>query len=421
MGARAMSPCARAFPPPGATPRRGPRHLALLALSLGLLGPAAPAQADPVAFSGTLTLCVAGCDYDSLTNEGGLFQAINAAGLSGDLVIDVAGDLTGELGTHALEEWVEEGVGGYTLLIRPSGGPRTISGSHDRRAVPPPRRGPRPDRRLHRGHRGPGRRRRPRPSRADPPKGTSTGELRLRGRRPAGANGARNNTLKNLVILGQSAATTKAGIALGGNTPGTPGTDNDGNRVENCAVRRAQFGIYSAGHDASNPNSGTVITRNDLAATGADAIGRGGIIVFLEDGIEITENRVGGLVSERALRPDRDRPRHPEHRSELQSVSDFPVTNALVARNRIDGIALTSRLGRLGRGHRGGGRRGRRQHLGQQHDLGGDRAANPANLVTGHPRRSAPPARRRGSTTTRWRSPATAARRPGRTRASRCR
>ena len=119
MGARAMSPCARSFPPPGATPRRGPRHLALLALSLGLLGPAAPAQADPVALSGTLTLCVAGCDYDSLTNEGGLFQAINGAGLSGDLVIDVAGDLTGELGTHALEEWVEEGAGGYTLLIRP--------------------------------------------------------------------------------------------------------------------------------------------------------------------------------------------------------------------------------------------------------------------------------------------------------------
>ncbi|MCO5246955.1 MAG: hypothetical protein M9927_24575 [Anaerolineae bacterium] len=48
------------------------------------------------------------------------------------------------------------------------------------------------------------------------------------------------------------------GIALGGNTPGTAGTDNDGNRIENCTVKRALYGIYSAGASAANPNTGSV-------------------------------------------------------------------------------------------------------------------------------------------------------------------
>lgn len=335
MGARAMSPCARAFPPPCATPRRGPRNLALLALSLGLLGPAAPAQADPVAFSGTLTLCVAGCDYDSLTNEGGLFQAINGAGLSGDLVIEVAGDLTGELGTHALEEWVEEGVGGYTLLIRPSGGPRTISGSNIGALV-----------RLHGADRvridgataatlSPDAGGDPAP-RELTIQTTSTGTSAIVVAVQSGANGAQNNTLKNLVILGQDSATTMAGIALGSDSPGGMGADNDGNRVENCAVRRAIFGIYSLGQSAENPNSGTVISRNDLTGTGPDRIRRNGITVWNEDAVLITENSIGGIESDGPY----DVLGIAAGAQDVASASTTtsPVTNALVARNRITGV-----------------------------------------------------------------------------------
>ena len=50
----------------------------------------------------------------------------------------------------------------------------------------------------------------------------------------SGTNGAQNNTIKNVNVLGQDPTTTLGGISLGGNTPGTVGTDNDGNRVENC-------------------------------------------------------------------------------------------------------------------------------------------------------------------------------------------
>ena len=88
----------------------------------------------------------------------------------------------------------------------------------------------------------------------------------------SGTNGAQNDTIKNVNVLGQDPTTTLLGISLGGNTPGNIGTDNDGNRVENCSVKRALFGIYSAGASAANPNTGTVITQNDLSATGADRI-----------------------------------------------------------------------------------------------------------------------------------------------------
>jgi hypothetical protein len=184
------------------------------------------------------------------------------------------------------------------------------------------------------------------------------------------------------VILGQSTATTKGGIALGGETPGTYGLDNDGNRVENCAVRRAQYGIFSAGFDATNPNSGTVITRNDLAGSGAEALGRAGIIVFHEDGIEISENRIGGMLSSGpydligigggAQSLDTS-----------QSASDFPVTNVLIARNRIDGIALTSPSGASAAGIVVAGGAAGPNTVVNNMISGVIAPANPANLVAG--------------------------------------
>lgn len=82
---------------------------------------------------------------------------------------------------------------------------------------------------------------------------------------------------------------------MGGNTPGTVGSDNDNNRVENCSVRRSIFGIYSAGQNLANQNTGTVITKNDLSALTTDRIRRIGIAVFNENGVQITENSIGGI------------------------------------------------------------------------------------------------------------------------------
>ena len=152
-------------------------------------------------------------------------------------MIDVSSDLTGELGTVALNQWVEDGVGGYTLLIRPTGAARRHR-QQCRRPGPPQRRRPDDDRRLDRE-------RRQRSGRLTI-QNTNTGTSAVVIAVQTGTNGAQNNTLKNLVLVAGS-DDHAGGLALGGNTPGTAGTDNDGNRVENCAVKRGIYGIYSAG------------------------------------------------------------------------------------------------------------------------------------------------------------------------------
>ncbi|MBK6561980.1 Calx-beta domain-containing protein, partial [Candidatus Amarobacter glycogenicus] len=243
----------------------------------------------PPPFSGAYTVGSGGT-YPSLTNTGGIFEAINLAGATGNITINIISDLTGELGTHALNEI----AGGYTVLIKPSGASRTITGSNTGALI-----------KLN-GADG---------VRIDGWTGATVAgdaggnpalrELTIQNTNvgtsaavisvQSGTNGAQNNTIKNVNVLGQDPTTTLIGIALGGNTPGSVGTDNDGNRVENCSVKRAIYGIYSAGASAANPNLGTVITQNDLSATTTDRIRRVGIVVFNEDGVQISENSVGGL------------------------------------------------------------------------------------------------------------------------------
>jgi hypothetical protein len=67
--------------------------------------------------------------YTSLTGAAGIFAAINAGTVSGDITINITSDLT-EDGTNALNALNETGVGGYKVKIVPSSGSmKTISGS----------------------------------------------------------------------------------------------------------------------------------------------------------------------------------------------------------------------------------------------------------------------------------------------------
>jgi hypothetical protein len=82
-----------------------------------------------VALSGTINVGPSEL-ITSLTNAGGMFQAINSAALSGNVTINITGDLTAETGTIALNQWAEEGAGGYTVTIAPSAAvTRNIYGS----------------------------------------------------------------------------------------------------------------------------------------------------------------------------------------------------------------------------------------------------------------------------------------------------
>jgi hypothetical protein len=74
-----------------------------------------------VAFSGTVSVGSGGT-YPSLTNPGGLFEAINNSVLGGNTTADIISDLSAETGAIALNQWIEEGGSGFTLLIQPGAG-----------------------------------------------------------------------------------------------------------------------------------------------------------------------------------------------------------------------------------------------------------------------------------------------------------
>ena len=278
--------------------------------------------------------------YTSLTNSGGVFDAINGQSLSGNVTVNIVSDLMAETGSIVLNQWTETGAGNYTLLIRPTGAPRVISGSSNTALI-----------RLNDADRV--------TIDGSLSGGTASGiggDASLRqltitntntnistGTPPISAvlaisgvvNGAQNNTFRNLNIVGQSPTTTGVGISLGG-TVGFNGIDNDNNRVENCSVQKAIVGIYSGGQSTANPNVGTVIIRNDLSGTSGNRIRRVGILLNYEDGAVISENNIGGIDTDEGADAI-------GIGIGIQGISTtvavgFTVANANVTRNRINGI-----------------------------------------------------------------------------------
>lgn len=77
----------------------------------------------PPPFAGTYTVGTSGT-YPSLTNPGGIFEAINIAGTIGPVTIEIVSDLSGETGTHPLNQHPDSiTVKSDSSLLR------TISGS----------------------------------------------------------------------------------------------------------------------------------------------------------------------------------------------------------------------------------------------------------------------------------------------------
>ena len=81
---------------------------------------------NSVTFGSTVNVG-SGESFTSLTNPGGLFEAINNGALSANLTVNITSDLTTESGAIALNEF----SGGFTVTIQPSGGAaRLISGGN---------------------------------------------------------------------------------------------------------------------------------------------------------------------------------------------------------------------------------------------------------------------------------------------------
>lgn len=287
--------------------------------------------------SGPYTVGTGG-DYPSLTNNGGIFQALNARGVSGDITINIISDLTGETGTHALNEYA---AGPFTTLIRPFGAPRNVSGSAATAMIPFNA----ADRVTIDGS----------VSAASAAAQLVGGDAALRQLTfentnttaavinfASGSNGARLNTIRNSIIIGGASLTAVAGISFG-STPLSAGSSNDSNRIENNSIRRVQNGIYMGGGFGASIDSANVIAQNDLNASGTDRVSRVGILVANQDTIVISRNRIGNISTPDAFDAI-------GISLGLQSVSNTTtvsgtITRALVEKNRITGVTATSTTG----------------------------------------------------------------------------
>jgi len=228
-----------------------------------------------------------GGSFASLTADGGIFQALNAAGSSGNVSVRVISDLSLETGGNALNEL----AGGSSFSMRPAPGVTAIiSGSASGCLI--------------------------RLNGADNvtfdgsnTAGGSTRDLTITNTSTSTSSGvicasslgaglgSTDNAFRNLNVRGNDPTQTIVAISIGGLTAGSVGLNNNRNTVENCSVQRAIFGIYYGGGAAAAQNTGSVITRNELTGTGPNRIRRVGIFMVNDDGAVITRNRVDGIES----------------------------------------------------------------------------------------------------------------------------
>jgi hypothetical protein len=230
-------------------------------------------------------------DFASLTNAGGIFAALNTAGASSNITINITADITGETGANALNQL------GFTVLIKPSLGP--IAGPIKPRMI----------------------------------SGTSTGSglIKLNGAdgvtidgsfgggtdrnmaiangnagatviwiASAGAsNGASNNTVKNCLISGNTGVTAVAGILSGSGTVfgGEAEAPNSNNTIRNNAIFRVQNSAFLVGNGMSFDQNWQVIGNTFGSTVAADKNTFRGMLIGNADGFGINGNTITGIVS----------------------------------------------------------------------------------------------------------------------------
>jgi hypothetical protein len=234
--------------------------------------------------------------FTSLTNHGGVFEALNTAGISSNITINITSDLSAETGTVALNQLAEAGAGGYIVTIKPSGGARTISGTStadsgliilngaDRIVIDGSVSG-----------------------------GTDRSLTLINNQANQGtvvwmksasvSNGTKSNTVKNCVISGASDANTMsfAGILSGsGVTPGLPAeASNNDNTIQNNWIYHVQNSVYLNGGAAEDVfDQNWTVTGNELGSSAAaDKNGVRGILIANSANFTISNNIIHGIES----------------------------------------------------------------------------------------------------------------------------
>ncbi|HSU24692.1 MAG TPA: Calx-beta domain-containing protein, partial [Pyrinomonadaceae bacterium] len=289
----------------------------------------------------------AGQTFTSLSNNdaGGIFNAINNGVLDRNVTINITSDLTTETGAVAMNQWNEDGAGGYSVTIKPAGAARIITGNSTNSVI--------------------------RLNGADNVTidgsltgGTAIGvggnsslrNLTIQNTNTSatagavvavmqGANSANNITIKNTIVSGQDPTQTLAGIHVGGNTVGASPSMRSNNNIviDNCAFKRTTVGIFDNGASVEAAASGSVISHNDLTATGPDRLRRVGILFFNQNAIRVSENAIGGITDDEGIDAI-------GIAAGIQNVTTTTTTsggvfNAIISKNKISGVTSTNAAG----------------------------------------------------------------------------
>lgn len=239
-----------------------------------------------VAFTGSKTVCASGCDYPTLTGAGGAFSAINAGVLTGNLDLQIAGDLiAGEDGSNRLNALVEEPVASnFSLRIFPTGSARVITGAANAALI-----------RLHGASRvtidgsigGAGTDR----SLTITNTSVTTPSVVLVG--SVGTTPITNVTVKNSILI-NGVTTSSAVVISDAVTSGNPGFFSN-ITIQNNDIQKAFIGVFAQGGTTPQGGSNVVYTQNTLNTSGANAIRLVGLYMQGVNGGTISQNTIGNF------------------------------------------------------------------------------------------------------------------------------
>ena len=299
--------------------------------------PAIPSTFNIVAPFPTAVTVGGGGDYTSLTNTGGLFAALNAGVITGNVTIEIVSDLTGETGSVGLNQLQEEGAGAgtYTVTIKPSGSARTITSTTTATSLI---RLIGADRVTIDGSLSAGTDRSLTLINAN----TATSGTTVVGIFSLGVGaGATNNTVKNTVIQNGTmfeASTTSFNFGIyAGGSGSANGPDNDNLTIQNNLIQRSQYGMQIIGSTAGSVDN-LVIAGNTIGGTeAADYIGRFGMLIGEATGSTITRNTIRNVVYSAAANP-------------VGIAVSTNFVNSSITRNNITNVRYTGTGGFGGKG-----------------------------------------------------------------------
>jgi hypothetical protein len=269
--------------------------------------------------------------YTSLSNNdaAGLFKAMNAGILPGNVTVNVTTDLITESGVVGLAQQTEEGVGAgtFTVTIKSSGGPRLITGTATATTViailgadrvtidgDDPSTGP-----VDRGI-----------TISTINTVSGTGPIFIGS--PGAGVGNVDDTIKNCIIQAQSIGSSTVftfGIFIGNASGAAAGADNDSLTIQNNQIRRARTGIQMVG-DATGVSDNLQIIDNLVGdPVSANSLGRSGIVAQTAiNNASISRNTVQNItLTTETVSP---------------AGISIAMTNSTISQNTVTGVAATS-------------------------------------------------------------------------------